>query len=129
ALNLPWIIASPRPWLESQLLPVTLPLLPDGSGIIGLSLTGILPLAPTLFYSLLEVTALLAALVWYWRAAPRAPFAGLVLPLVPLFFAWRSSERYFVLLPLLAVLALALTLRQTQESPQNSWRELKGEQA
>ncbi|MGZ3716582.1 MAG: hypothetical protein ACXVA4_14275, partial [Ktedonobacterales bacterium] len=129
ALNLPWIIASPRPWLESQLLPVTLPLLPDGSGIIGLSLTGLLPLAPSMFYSILELAALLAALAWYWRAAPRAPSAGLVLPLVPLFFAWRSSERYFVLLPLLAVLALALTLRQTQTLPQKGRRELKGEQA
>jgi hypothetical protein len=129
AINLPWIIASPRPWLESQLLPVSLPLLPDGSGIIGLSLTGILPLAPAVLYSILELAAFLAALAWYWRVALRAPFAALVLPLVPLFFAWRSSERYFVLLPLLAVLALALTLRQTQNPPQKSWQKLKGEQA
>lgn len=129
ALNLPWIIASPRPWLESQLLPVSLPLLPDGSGIIGLSLTGILPLAPTWVYSTLELAALLAAIAWYWRAAPRAPFAGLVLPLIPLFFAWRSSERYFVLLPLVAVLALALTLQQTQRHPSEDWDDWKGEQA
>lgn len=128
-LNLPWIVASPRPWLASQLLPVGLPLLPDGSGIIGLSLTGVLPLAPAWFYSALELAALLVALVWYWRSAEHAPFAGLILPLVPLFFAWRSSERYFVLLPLLAVLALALTLQQTQRLPRESRQVWKGKQA
>ena len=125
-LNLPWLIVSPRQWLESQLLPVSLPLLPDGSGIIGLSLTGVLPLEPAWFYSALELSALLAALVWYWRSAAHAPFAGLILPLVPLFFAWRSSERYFVLLPLLAVLALALTLQQTQRLPRESRQVWKG---
>ncbi len=119
-LNLPWIIASPRPWLESQLLPVSLPFLPDGSGIIGLSLTGVLPLAPSWFYSMLELAALLAALAWYWRSAWRAPFAAIVLPLVPLFFAWRSSERYFVLLPIVAVLAMALTLQQTPRLPRET---------
>lgn len=128
-LNLPWIIASPRLWLDSQLLPVSLPLLPDGSGIIGLSLTGVLPLAPTWFYSALELAVLLAALAWYWRSASRAPFAGLMLPLMPLVFAWRSSERYFVLLPLLAVLAMILTLQQTQRLPRESRREWKGYQA
>ncbi len=117
AINLPWIIASPGAWLSSVLLPVTLPLLPDGSGVIGLSLTGILPLLPPRAYTLLELVALAAALAWYWRSWPRYRFAGLVLPLVPLVFAWRRSERYFVLLPLAAVLALALTLWAQFRSP------------
>jgi hypothetical protein len=111
AINLPWIIASPRAWLASLLLPVSLPLLPDGSGVIGLALTGVTPLAPSWVYGALEVLALAGALVWYWRRWPAVPFAGLVLPLVPLLVAWRSSERYFVLLPLAGVLAAVLTLR------------------
>jgi hypothetical protein len=114
-LNAPWIIASPREWLGSVLLPVTLPLLPDGSGVVGLSLTGILPLAPSWVYAALELVVLAMALLWYWRwGVRRAPFSALVLPLVPLFFAWRSSERYFVLLPLLAVLAAVITLREAE---------------
>ncbi len=123
AINAPWIIGSPREWLASIFLPVTLPLLPDGSGVIGLSLTGVLPLAPSWLYGLLELAALVAALIWYWREGERLPFAGLILPLVPLFFAWRSSERYFVLLPLFALLAVALTLharageRDEEEAP------------
>jgi uncharacterized membrane protein len=110
-INLPWIIASPGAWLSSLLLPMSLPLLPDGSGVIGLSLTGILPLAPSWVYSLLELAALAGGLLWYWRAWPRYPLAGLILPLVPLFFAWRSPERYFELLPILALLAAVLTIR------------------
>lgn len=112
AINLQWIVASPGAWLSSILLPASLPLLPDGSGVIGLSLTGMLPLLPSTVYAALELAALGVALVWYWRTWPRYRLAGLVLPLVPLFFAWRSSERYFVLLPLAAVLAVALTLRE-----------------
>jgi uncharacterized membrane protein len=115
-INLPWIVAAPREWLASIFLPISLPLLPDGSGIVGLSLTGVLPLAPSWIYSALELAALAGALAWYWREQSRMPFAGLVLPLVPLFFAWRSSERYFVLLPLLALLAVVLVLR-TVEAP------------
>jgi hypothetical protein len=113
-INAPWILAAPREWLASLLLPVSLPLLPDGSGIIGPSLTGVLPLAPSWLYTALELAALIAALAWYWRSMRRMPYAGLILPLVPLFFAWRSSERYFVLLPLLAMLAIVLTLRDTR---------------
>jgi hypothetical protein len=113
AINAPWIVTSPREWFAGILLPVTLPLLPDGSGVIGLSLTGVLPLGPTWLYGLLELAALAAALIWYWREGERLPFAGLILPLAPLFFAWRSSERYFVLLPLLALLAVVLTLDDT----------------
>lgn len=117
-INLPWIVASPRSWLTSLFLPVSLPLLPDGSGLIGISLTGILPLLPPVVYSALELAALLGALLWYWRNWARVPYAGLVLPLLPLLFAWRSSERYFVLLPLAGVLAVALTLRAQRKNAQ-----------
>src|SRR5262249_11346985 len=110
-INLPWLVASPGDWLASLLLPVGLPLLPDGSGIIALSLTAVVPLAPPTVYAILELSALAGALAWYWRAEPQMAFAGLVLPFGPLFFAWRSSERYFVLLPLLAILGAVLTLR------------------
>ena len=109
-INAPWIIASPGPWLSSLLLPVSLPLLPDGSGLIGLATAGALPFAPRAVYSALEAATLVGALVWYWRAHARYPFAGLALPTLALLLAWRSPERYFELLPLAGILALALTL-------------------
>jgi uncharacterized membrane protein len=111
AINAPWIVASPGSWLHSIALPVSLPLLPDGSGIIGLSLGGGLPLLPPWVYSGLELAALACGLVWYGtKGYARLPYAALVLPLLPLVLAWRSSERYFVLLPVAAGVALALTL-------------------
>lgn len=120
-VNLPWIVASPGAWLRSMLLPVSLPLLPDGSGLIGLSLTGALPLFPAWVYSALELVALVAALVWYWRSECYYPYVGLVLPLLPLLAAWRSSERYFELLPIAALAMLVLTLRtQLSRAPQHA---------
>jgi len=110
-INLPWIIASPQAWLSSLLLPVDLPLLPDGNGIVGLSLAGALPLFPSWVYGLLEVAVLAGALVWYWRAFASHPFAGLVLPLLPLVMAWRSPERYFLLLPIAGIVVVLLTHR------------------
>jgi hypothetical protein len=110
-INLPWIIATPQAWFSSLLLPVDLPLLPDGSGIVGLSLAGVLPLAPSWVYGLLELGVLAWALVWYWRAFATYPFAGLVLPLAPLLAAWRSPERYFLLLPIAGVVAVMLTFQ------------------
>ena len=123
-VNVPWIVASPGAWLSSLLLPVSLPLLPDGSGLVGLSLAGALPLLPSWAYGLLELAGFALALGWYWRAARQMPYAGLVLPLAPLLLAWRSSERYFVLLPLAGLLALALTV-----SDQHTQRNKDGHKA
>ncbi len=110
-INLPWIIASPRAWAESLLLPLSLPLLPDGSGVVALGLTGVGPLFATRFYTVIEVALMVGALALAWRLRGRAPYVGLVLPLIPLVAAWRSPERYFLALPLLALAALILTWR------------------
>ncbi len=115
-INLPWLIASPRAWLESLFLPLSLPLLPDGSGLIALARTGVTPLLPAHAYTLLELAVLLGALIWLWRARATLPYAGLVAPLLPLLVAWRSPERYFLALPLLALAALLLTWRQQRVS-------------
>lgn len=110
-INLPWIIASPRAWAESLLLPLSLPLLPDGSGAVALGLTGVGPLFATCVYTVSEVALLAGALALAWGLRGRAPYVGLVLPLIPLVAAWRSPERYFLALPLLALTALILTWR------------------
>ena len=114
-INLPWIVTAPGSWFHSLLLPVTLPLFPTGAGIVGLGLGGALPLLPALFYALLEVAAYLALLMLYQRYWARFPCAGLLLPMVALLLAWRSPSRYFILLPFLAILALALRMRRQVE--------------
>ncbi len=113
-INLPWVVLSPRAWLESLLLPLSLPLLPDGSGLIALGRAGA-GLLPARAYTLLEVALWLGALAWCWRMRARYPFAGLMLGLAPLLVAWRSPERYFLPLSLLALAAVALTWRAADE--------------
>ncbi|MGH2487100.1 MAG: hypothetical protein ACRDHE_13910, partial [Ktedonobacterales bacterium] len=115
AINLPWIIASPGAWLHSMALPISLPLLPDGSGVIGLSWTGVLPLFPSWVYSLLEGVVFVGALAWYWRRQATYPYAGLALALGPLLAAWRSSERYFELWPIAGVALVVLSLRAARQ--------------
>jgi hypothetical protein len=111
-INLPWLIVSPRAWLSSVLLPLSLPLLPDGSGLIALAQAGLLPLIPAL-YTLLELGVWAGALACVWRLLLRGrlPAAGLVAGLLPLLVAWRSPERYFLALSTLALAALLLTWR------------------
>ncbi len=117
AINLPWIVMSPGPWLHSLFLPVTLPLFPNGNGLVGLALGGALPLFPSRAYTALELLAYAVLLAAYARWWPRWPLAGMVLPLLPLVLAWRSPNRYFILLPFVALLALVLTWRLEQHPP------------
>ncbi len=110
-VNLPWIAAAPGPWLHSLWLPMTLPLFPTGGGLVGLGLGGALPLWPPIIYTLLEFGAYAGLLYGYGRWWAWAPYAGMVLPLLPVLLAWRSPSRYFILLPFLALLAVVLQWR------------------
>ncbi len=89
-VNLPWLLQSPRAWLDSLFLPVSLPLLPVGAGLTGLALAHVLPLFPHLVYTILELGGMFGSLALYWRIAPRAPLLGLILGLVPLVMVWRA---------------------------------------
>jgi hypothetical protein len=120
-VNLPWIILSPREWLASITLPASLPLLPDGVGLIGLSIEGGLPFAPPWFYTLLELATLAALLGLVWRCWSRAPYLAILLPLAPLLLAWRTPDRYFELLPLTALAAFLLTQKHSTPASAVSW--------
>ncbi|HEX9039292.1 MAG TPA: hypothetical protein VF808_20090 [Ktedonobacterales bacterium] len=119
ALNLPFFINNPRAWLAGVLAPQLDPMFPLGNGLIRLSLSGALPLAPALVYTALEALALAGALVWYWRNCLRAPALGYALAVAPLFFAWRSLTTYFyfVALPALALLLSDARVRASGAIP------------
>lgn len=110
-INLPFFINNPRAWLSGVLAPQLDPMFPLGNGLIRLSLSGVLPLAPAPEYTALEIVALAVALVWYWRNCLRAPALGYALAVAPLFFAWRSLTTYFYFAALPA-LALLLSARR-----------------
>jgi hypothetical protein len=109
AINLPFFLNNPQAWLAGVLAPETDPMFPLGNGLIRLSLSGVLPLAPAPVYTTLELLVMTAALVWYWRNCLRAPAIGYVLAVAPLYVAWRSLTTYFYFT---ALPALALLLSQ-----------------
>ena len=103
--NLPYLVTSPLPWLQSLILPMTEPLFPQGIGIMALSLGHLLPYGPPLLYSVCE--PLVLSLVLWLQIRYRALLgdAVLLLPLLPLLFAFRSPPNYFAFAPWLALYA------------------------
>lgn len=103
--NAPFIIANPEAWLTSMSIPMSGKFFAVGMGIIQLASSHILPYFPQLVYASLELVALGVAL---WFAARRRESLGagmLVLALLPLFLAFRSSPNYFAFAPWLALYA------------------------
>jgi len=105
--NLPFIVAHPGDWLEGITTPISEPMFPRGAGVIFLGTNGGLPLLPASAYLGMEAVCALVCLVIAWRARRSSPELGVVLALMPLFFAWRSLFSYFFLIPLFAAVAVA----------------------
>ncbi len=110
--NLPFLFASPREWWTSMWLPMSLPAFPAGLGPILLSIGHLVPYAPPALYAGLEALALLGMLWAYARFRPALADIGLLLALVPLFFAFRSSANYFAVAPWLALYAATCLARR-----------------
>ena len=82
------------------------PLFAEGIGLVALSISKILPLWPSTVYWGLELLLFVLAFVSFMRRCATAPGLAMILPLLPLVFAWRSLHTYFLLLPLLAAAVL-----------------------
>ncbi len=106
AINLPFFVVDPHAWLRGVLAPLQDPMFPMGRGIVELAVARWIPLWPNHVYTVLELVALLLGLLWYaWRGARTVPILGLMLAMLPLWFAWRSLTSYFdfIALPMLAL--------------------------
>jgi uncharacterized membrane protein len=98
--NLPFIFSAPQSWMQGVLAPILDPMFPKGAGLVAFSIAGILP-PNSLLFTLIEVGVLFLALVWYYFNCRKYPQAGLLLAVLPLFFAWRSFSAYFYFASLL----------------------------
>ena len=107
AVNAPFVLWDARAWLLGMVTPLSEPMFPRGAGLVFLSANGVLPLFPATVYLALEAIAAVAVLLVAWRARRTSPELGVVLAMVPLYFAWRSLFSYFFLLPLFAYAAIA----------------------
>ncbi len=94
-INLPFILWNPHAWIAGVMAPMADPMFPMGVGLVGLGTTPLLPIFQPIVYDVLELGAILVALVWYWRICKERPEAAMVLAVIPLFFAWRSLSSYF----------------------------------
>ena len=105
AVNLPFLFVAPQRFLEGVSAPILGPLEPDGVGLVRFGLAGIGPFLSRGTYGALALVvfaALLFVFVRWRRAVTSAP---LVWPFVPLYFAWRSLQNYFVLATLFVLIA------------------------
>ena len=107
ATNLPFILWHPADWLIGITTPLSEPMFARGAGIIFLGTNGGLPLLHASVYLALEATCAIVCLAVAWRTRRTSPELGVVLALIPLFFAWRSLFSYFFIVPLLAAAAVA----------------------
>jgi hypothetical protein len=120
--NAPFVAWHPADWLAGVLTPVVEPMFPRGAGLVFLGTNAGLPLLPATAYLAMEGLAMLVCLAIAWRSRRTSPEIGIVLALIPLFFAWRSLFSYFFLIPLFAFAGLArmplgeLTVQRAREA-------------
>jgi uncharacterized membrane protein len=120
ATNLPFILWHPADWLEGVTTPLSEPMFPRGAGVIFLGTNGGLPLLPATAYLAMEALCAFICLAVAWRSRRTSPELGVVLALVPLFFAWRSLFSYFFLVPLFAAVAVA-RMPLGDLTPERAW--------
>jgi uncharacterized membrane protein len=94
-MNLSFIIDNSHLWLSSIMAPMTDKMFPMGVGIVGIVTGGIIHVTSPLIFDALEVTTAAICMFWYYRNCKRYPLTGVILSVVPLFFAWRSLPNYF----------------------------------
>jgi uncharacterized membrane protein len=103
-VNVPFFARAPERFIDGLSAPFLASLEPDGVGLVRFGLSGIGPLLPRVVYGILAFVAfaVLFAVFIRWRRTASAP---LVWPFLPLYFAWRSLQNYFVLAPLFVFVA------------------------
>ncbi len=105
SFNLPYVVQDYYLWLGSIFAPLTGDLFPSGVGIVTLVMAGIVDIGSTPFL-VVELAVMLAGAVWYYRNCRRYPNTGLVLAVLPLFFAWRSGWSYFFFIDIILLVAI-----------------------
>src|SRR5712692_3757528 len=96
-VNLPFLFLAPQRFIEGVSAPILGPLEPDGVGFIRFGLAGIGPFLSRGAYGALALVVLAVLLFAFARWRRAVTSAPLVWPFVPLYFAWRSLQNYFVL--------------------------------
>jgi uncharacterized membrane protein len=81
-------------------------------GIVSLVVSGFINIRSSIPFAVLEAIVFIGGALWYARNAKRYSFAGPILAVLPLFFAWRSLLNYFFYIQII-VIACMLTDEDT----------------
>jgi hypothetical protein len=105
--NVPFILLNPGDWLAGILGPVRDPLFAEGVGAVAIPIVLLKQqLGSPLLYAVAEIVVYFLAFRLFTRRCLDAPGLAMLLPMLPLVFAWRSLYTYFLVLPLLATAVL-----------------------
>jgi hypothetical protein len=115
--NLPFLVAGPSLWLGSVFSMMKDALFPSGWGAITLVLQGWVNIQSPLPFTIMEAAVFVAAIVWYWRNARAYPYLGVVLSILPLFFAWRSLWPYFLYVDIILLAVVMQEYGASRQSP------------
>lgn len=107
--NIPFVVANPEAWLKGILAPLISATVPDGQGLITLSLFLHVGGGSLSAYTLLSMVVLLGLLVVFAVTYPRLKSWVFIVPSVALFVATRSFGSYLVMLVPAAVIAWVTT--------------------
>ena len=108
ATNLAFILTDLDLWFNSVVAPVTDNMFPLGVGIITIVSGGFLDIQSPLPFAIIEIAIAASAVVWYFFRCKRYPQTGLILAVLPLFFAWRSLWGYFFYIDIIVLAAIML---------------------
>ncbi len=106
-VNVAFVVDAPAAWLSSVTAPLVAPYEPLGFGIVRFSTDGPLPLLPRALYTVAMLAAFVASLWTYWRHRASWRYGLAVLPVAPLYLAWRSLQNYFMFAPLFLLALIA----------------------
>ena len=108
AFNLPYMVQDFYLWLGSLFAPLTGDLFPSGIGIVTLVMAGVVDTQSSMPFLVMELAVMLSGAIWYYRNCRRYPNTGLILAVLPLFFAWRSGWSYFFFIDIIILATIIL---------------------
>lgn len=108
ATNLYFIIMDPNLWFDSVVAPVADNMFPLGVGVIAIVTGGFVDVQSPLPFAIMECAIAFLAVIWYFFKCQRYPQTGLILAVLPLFFAWRSLWGYFFYIDIIILAAIML---------------------
>jgi len=119
ATNLAFIILDPNLWFNSVVAPVTDNMFPLGVGIISIIAGGAVDIQSPLPFAIIELVIAALAVIWYFFKCNRYPQTGLILAVLPLFFAWRSLWGYFFYIDIIVLAAIMLNEYGTESNEES----------